>query len=452
MNSKKKMLQALIEAKPEDAEKMVRAMSAQRLHRLASDWPTWVHEGQEAPDGEDWRVWVMLAGRGFGKTRAGAEWVSEIARRPASAYGAGGTVRIALVAANIDEARRVMVEGRSGLLAVARPRERGQILWEPSRRRLVFASGAEAYLYSGCHADSLRGPEHHFAWCDELAKWEQAQKAWDNLMLGLRLGGNPRALVTTTPRPLALLKAIIGEEGTVRTGGATATNPHLPEAFVAAMERQHGGTRLGRQELDGELVEDLAGALWPRALIEKCRSAPSPDDIWRVVIGVDPPAGTDGDACGIVAVGLDKDGVAHVLGDHSVGGLSPEGWARKVSAAVQVHSAMSVGAMRVVAEANNGGKMVEAVLRGAGLDMPVRLVHAAEGKVARAAPVAALFESGRAGFAGHFRELEDELAGLTWNEGYQGPGRSPDRADAMVWAMTELLLGRPRGEARIRSF
>jgi phage terminase large subunit-like protein len=429
-----KRLLALPEGK---AEQVVRALGEGALLRLAGDWPTWVHEGQEPPEGADWRVWVMLAGRGFGKTRAGAEWVSGLARAMPDAC-------FALVAATADEARRVMVEGRSGLIAVARPKERSEMQWEPSRRRLRFASGAEAFLYSGANADGLRGPEHHFAWCDELAKWEQAQAAWDNLMLGLRLGEAPRALVTTTPRPIAALRAIIGEEGAVRTGGATAGNPHVADRFVTAMERQHGGTRFGRQELEGELLEDVEGALWPRELIERSRSVPLAREMGRmVVIGVDPPASAGG-TCGIVACGLDREGIAYVLADHSIGGVSPEAWARKVASAAEVH-----GAAKVVAEANNGGAMVEAVLKGAGLRLAVKLVHAAEGKAARAAPVAALFESGKARFAGRFAALEEELAGLSWGGGYQGPGRSPDRADAMVWAMTELMLT-GGGEPRVR--
>ena len=427
----------LLAAGPEKRRVLLSQLSAGEVLRLAGDWPCWMHDGQEPPTGDEWRVWVMLAGRGFGKTRAGAEWVSGLAREvPGGCF--------ALVAANPDEARRVMVEGRSGLLAVATPWERARMRWEPSRRRLRFASGAEAFIYSGANADGLRGPEHHFAWCDELAKWEQARGAWDNLMLGLRLGRRPRALVTTTPRPLALLKEIIGDEGTVESGGATSGNPHLAAGFAQAMERKHGGTRLGRQELQGELIEDLEGALWPRELIDACRCVPLARELTsRVVIGVDPPSGTTGDACGIVAVGLDRGDVAYVLGDHSVAGLSPEGWARKVAAAAEMH-----GAVKLVAEANNGGKMVEAVLRGAGVRLPVRLVHAAEGKVARAAPVAALFESGRARLAGRFAALEDELAGLCWDGVYRGPGRSPDRADAMVWAMTDLMLG-ARREPRV---
>jgi phage terminase large subunit-like protein len=430
-------LEELLVLPDAEIERIVRALGDGGLLRFAGDWPAWSHAGQEEPGG-DWRVWVMLAGRGFGKTRAGAEWVGQFAREHPGAA-------IALVAATADEARRVMIEGPSGLLAAARAGERSRMRWEPSLRRLRFASGAEAFVYSGAHPDALRGPQHHIAWCDELAKWEKPEESWTNLQLGLRCGERPRALVTTTPRPLKALVAILGEEGVVRTGGSTGKNPHLPGAFVSAMERQHRGTRLGRQELDGELIEDLEGALFSRELLAASRCLPPARELGgAVVIGVDPPASAGG-TCGIVACGMGRDGIACVLGDDSEGGLSPEGWARKVAAAAERH-----GATKVVAEANNGGAMVEAVLKGAGLAVRLKLVHASEGKVARAAPVSALFESGKAKLAGRFPALEDELAGLRWAGDYQGPGRSPDRADAMVWAMTELMLGPARAEPRVR--
>jgi phage terminase large subunit-like protein len=417
-------------------------------------WPSWAHEGQ-LPEHEDWRQWVLLAGRGFGKTRAGAEYVSRFARDNPGAS-------IALVGATLDEARAVMVEGRSGLIAVARADEREAILWMPSRRRLVLANGAEAFLYSAANPESLRGPEHHFAWCDELAKWKRGEAAWNNLRLGLRLGERPRALVTTTPRSTAALKLILADKWTVLTGGASRANPHLPDDFIAAVEEAHKGTRFGRQELDGVLIEDVEGALWSRALIEASQANPlfllslglgslpraqeGEGPLRRVVVGVDPPASAQGDACGIVVAGLGADGVGYVLADLSVSGLSPEGWARKVAAAAE-----KWGAHRVIAEKNNGGTMVEAVLRGADVGMPVTLVHAAEGKVARAEPVVVLFEKGKAKFAGRFPELEDELAGLTYGGGYEGPGKSPDRADAMVWALTELMIRPARSRPRVRA-
>ncbi|MGQ0590333.1 MAG: DNA-packaging protein [Sphingosinicella sp.] len=403
-----------------------------------ADWESWVREGQEPPAGV-WRQWVMLAGRGFGKTRAGAEYVSAFARDHPEAA-------IALVGATADEARAVMIEGPSGLLAVARADERAAMRWLPSRKRLVFASGAEARLFSAANPESLRGPEHHLAWCDELAKWKRAEAAWNNLRLGLRLGEVPRAIVTTTPRPVPLLKQLLADPATATSGGPSRANPHVAGDFLDAAEAIHGGTRFGRQELEGVLLDDLEGALWSRALIEASRGAPPPrGTLRRIVVGVDPPAGAAG-TCGIGVCGLDQAGIGHVLADCSVTGLGPDGWARKVAAAAEAW-----GAHRVIAEANNGGKMVESVLRGAEAGLPVSLVHAADGKVARAEPVMVAFENGRARLAGHFPALEDELAGLIYGGDYRGPGDSPDRADAMVWALTELVVKPPRAEPRIRA-
>ena len=447
-------VEALAELSAAELEVALGGLSAEERRALDEHWPAWVHEGQlPPPSASDWRVWVLLAGRGFGKTRAGAEYVSEFARTHADAS-------IALVAATAEEARAVMIEGpRSGLLAVARSDERGAMRWEPSRRRLTFASGAKAFVYSAANPESLRGPEHHIAWCDELAKWTRrtrsgearGEAAWHNLQLGLRLGERPRTLVTTTPRGVPALKRILAGSATVTSGGPSWANPQLPPEALDALVAEHGGTRFGRQELEGLLIEDVDGALWPRALIERCRADPHPDPLpragegayRRVVIGVDPPGSAQGDACGMVVCGLGADGVAYVLADLSVAGLSPEGWARRVAAASEAW-----GAHRVVAEKNNGGEMVEAVLRGADAGLPVTLVHAADGKAARAEPVAVRFESGKAKLAGRFPELEDELAGFTY-EGFAGAG-SPDRADAMIWAMTELLVKPQRAEPRVR--
>jgi phage terminase large subunit-like protein len=426
----------LLGCTPAERAALLQGMPEERVRALARAFGEWAHGGQLAPLG-DWRTWVLMAGRGFGKTRAGAEWVLDAVRR------LGRDLRIALVAATVDEARAVMVEGPSGLLACARP---GDIAdWRPARRELVFAGGASATLFSGANPEALRGPQHHFAWCDELAKWRHPETTWDMLQLGLRCGARPRALVTTTPRGgCAALRGILVAPDTVLTGGPTTANPHLPAAFLAAAQAAYGGTRLGRQELDGEWIEDVEGSLWPLALLDACRDAGPPprEDLVRVVIGVDPPASAGG-TCGIVACGLDGVGRGHVLADHSAGGLSPEGWAGRVAAASAAHQAD-----RVVVETNQGGDMVRAVLRAADAALPVRGVTARAGKAARAEPVAALFEAGRVRLCGHFAALEEQLAGMTAGRGYAGAGGSPDRADAMVWALWALLIA-PGAEPRV---
>jgi phage terminase large subunit-like protein len=421
---------------PERQRRLIESMTAAELLELDADFELYAHDAQRAPDEPGWRVWLMMAGRGFGKTRAGAEWIHRLA-------GKRG-LRMALVGASIDEARSVMVEGASGILAVARKR-RVRIKWEPSLKQLTWPSGTVAQLFSGDNADGLRGPEHAFAWCDELAKWRQAEAAWTNLQMGLRAGPRPRALVTTTPRPLRLLERLQQEPWTVTTGGRTTDNVNLAAGFVDVMMTTYGGTRVGRQELDGELIADAEGSLWPRGTIERCRGE-LPARFDRVVVGVDPPAGTGAgaDACGIVACGRVGERF-YVLGDDSVQGLSPDGWARAV-----VQAAARWRADKVVAEANNGGAMVAEVLRVADSGLAPKLVHASRGKVARAEPIALLFEAGRAFFAGTFPELEDELAGLQAGGGYDGPTRSPDRADAMVWAMSELAK-RPISVPRVRA-
>lgn len=421
-------------ALPEDERLVaVRAMNAAQRREFAARWLAWAHDGQLMPPG-DWRVWLIQAGRGFGKTRAGAEWVCEVARTIADA-------RIALVGANADDVRQVMIEGPSGVICVARSDERP--VWHRAAREVHWPNGAIAYVYAAEAPERLRGPEHHAAWCDELGKWRNGETTWDNLVMTMRVGDRPRIVVTTTPRSTRLMRRVRAVPGLIETLGRTRDNPHLPDSFVAAMIAEYGGTRLGRQELDGELIEDVAGALWSRAMIERQRRAAP--ELVRVVIGVDPPAGTDGDACGIVAVGLGRDGCGYVLEDASVRGASPEGWARAVA-----RCAARWKADRVIAEKNQGGSMVKSVLLAAEAGLPVRLVHASRGKSARAEPVAALYEGGKVWHAGAFPALEDELCGLQAGGGYEGPGRSPDRADACVWALTELML-RTRGAAKVRA-
>jgi phage terminase large subunit-like protein len=394
-------------------------------------WARW-HEGQ-VPGKADWDVWLLRAGRGFGKTLAGAQWVWARARERPGA-------RIALVGANLDDVYKVMVAGPAGLQAAARSGEKA--VWVASQRRVDFSSGARAFAYSAETPGKLRGPEHDFAWCDELAKWPHGEETWDTLVMGLRRGERPQTVITTTPRTIGLMRRIRALPGFTETLGRTRDNRHLAARVRERVEAAYAGSRLGRQELDGEFFEESEGALWTPKMLDSCRSGAKRAECRRVVVGVDPPASAEG-TCGIVVCGLTGDGIGHVLEDRSVAGESPEGWARVTAAA-----ASGWGAHRVVAEANNGGRMVESVLRGADTGLPVRLVHASEGKSARAEPVAALFEAGRAKLAGAFPELEDQMCRLLAGGGYDGTG-SPDRADAMVWAMTELMLGKARAEPRI---
>jgi len=417
-----------------DRDYILNRLSEPQRREMNERWDIWAHEGQYPDDG-DWRVWMIMAGRGFGKTRAGSEWVSRLAR-------ADGNLRFALIGATIDDVRKVMIEGESGLIKVKRATE--NVDWNATRGEVRFSSGAVAHIYSAESYEKLRGPEHHHAWCDELAKWNNAEACWNNMMLGLRLGEKPRVLVTTTPKTISLLRKLVGQKGVVLRGGKTAQNLNLPEDFVDNVRAAYAGTRWGRQELDGELIEDVAGALWSRDLLERQRVALVPQ-IVRVVIGVDPPVSEHGDQCGIVAVGVGTDKKAYVLADHSVGGASPETWARAVAAAAEMWQAD-----RVVAEDNQGGNMVESVLRAADVFMPVKRVHASRGKSARAEPVAALCETGRVCHAQPFPALEDQMCGLIVGGGYEGPGRSPDRADALVWALTELMLGKTAREPRVR--
>ena len=426
-----------------DRARLVRHLTAAEADRLKSHWTYWARPEQLPPPG-DWRLWLVCAGRGFGKTRTGAEWVGTVAR---STPGA----RIALVGSTIGEARAVMVEGESGILACSPAGDRPQ--FEASLRRLTWSNGAQASLYSAAEPESLRGPQHSHAWCDEIGKWDNASaravQAWDNLLLGLRLGTMPRVLATTTPRAVPLLQRLFAEAeydpAIAVTRGSTWDNgANLPLPFLAAMRAQYGLTALGRQELEGEMLADVEGALWTRAMIERGREVLHQGTLTRIVIGVDPPASATGDECGIVVCGLNEDGQGKVLADRSLAGASPEKWARAVSAA-----AIEFQADRVVAEANQGGDMVASVLRAADCQMPVRLVHASRGKAARAEPVAALYETGRVNHVGQFPALEDQLCGLMAGGGYEGPGRSPDRADALVWALSELMLGKAGAPPRV---
>ena len=414
---------------------LIRQLEERERQLIQHDWPLWRREGQCPPEG-DWDCWMICAGRGFGKTRTGAEWVREVAINDPAA-------RIALVGSSLGEARAVMVEGESGIMSISP--ETYRPFYEPSLKRLTWPNGAIAQLYSAAEPESLRGPQHSHAWCDEIGKWPgvsgKAEAAWDNLLMGLRLGLEPRVVATTTPRATALLRRLVKETDTGLTritGGSSYDNAaNLPPRFLDGMKRRYGRTALGRQELDGVLLEDIEGALWTRSMLEASREDMPGEALVRVVIGVDPPVSAKGDECGIVVCGVTTSGMGQVLADCSLARPTPERWARKVAEA-----ASAWNADRVVAEANQGGAMVGSVLRAADISLPLKLVHASCGKSARAEPVAALYEAGRVRHAGMFAKLEDQLCGLMTGGEYEGPGRSPDRADALVWALTELMLGK----------
>jgi len=511
---------------PVPREEMLRSLGIAEADAFDREWTNWAHEGQLPPatcaDGSDWSTCVVMGGRGFGKTRTGSEWIVSLLKGP-DGRSPPNPLRIALVAATLAQARSVMVEGRSGLMEIAGPWIRE---WSPSRGILKFRTGAIATLFSGHTPELLRGPEHSHAWCDELAKWEKAQECWDMLQLGLRVGTCPRALVTTTPRPGPVLRSIMDRPGCVTIGGPSDANPHNSPAWIAAMRSRYAGTRLERQELDGELLTDSPGALWTIELLEKCRLLPLPLPLagegrgeglsyeagtdrtdpdpstpsapashpgengggvtspgshfgsaaitfTRCVIAIDPPTG-DG-TCGIIACAKDEEGRAHILADHSVTARTPEGWARAAADAANMWSqnpprygegdrtkcgggAGAAGRwegegtplpVTLVAESNQGGQMVRSVLRTADPDLRVKLVHARHGKAERASPVAILFEAGKVVLHGRFPELEAQLCGMIAGGGYEGPGASPDRADAMVWGLTELMLKPERPAPRV---
>ena len=391
---------------------------------LAAHWKVLAHEDQKPPE-SDWTTWLVLGGRGGGKTRAGAEWVAD------RAWDRG---RIALVGQSLHDVREVMVEGPSGVRALPRYRLGGRPWWEASRRRLVWPNGAVAMAFSAEDPESLRGPQFGAAWADEWCAWPSKGggpgATLALLRMGLRLGSRPRLVLTTTPKPTAALRRLLKEPGLARTDLPTRVNAgHLAPAFLEGLEALYGGTRLAAQELDGRVVEG-DGALFTLEMIERARTgSPSPAAFDRVVVAVDPPCSAGGDACGIVAVGR-KDGMAWVVADRTVRGRSPQGWAGAVARAV-----VAFGAVRVVAEANQGGEMVEAVLKAAGVACPVKRVHARFDKRTRAEPVAALYEQERVRHGPGLEALEEELMGL----GLDGAG-SPDRADALVWAVTDLLI------------
>jgi phage terminase large subunit-like protein len=417
-----------------EIEEFITTLSPKETERLLGHWLMRCGEKQRPPSRFDpsWTTWLFLGGRGAGKTRAGAEWIRDMVQ---GAPGCEPPVRsIALVGESFADVRDVMIHGPSGIMAVHR-RRADRPTWTAYRRRLDWPNGAVAYAFSAEDPDSLRGPQFEAAWSDELAKWRYAQDTWDMLQFGLRLGTGPRQVVTTTPRPLPLIKQLLADPMVRVTRAATADNKeHLASSFLDTIVARYAGTRLGRQELEGELIEDRPDALWTRDLIESCRVGAAPPLV-RVAVAVDPPASSSrtADACGIVAAGLDAAGTAYVVADHTVSGLTPQGWAGR---AVALYRALEADAL--VAEVNQGGDMVASVLREVDPGVPVTQVRATRSKYVRAEPVSVLYEQGRVRHVGAHPALEDEMCdfgptGLTGN-------RSPDRLDALVWALTHLML------------
>lgn len=424
-------------------ERFLNELSEGALLALPFLFEFWAMEHQLPPQG-NWRSWVIMGGRGAGKTRAGAEWVRSMVEgsRP---LDPGQSKRMALVGETLDQVREVMIFGESGILACSPPDRRP--VWEATRKRLVWPNGAIAQAFSAHEPEALRGPQFDAAWVDELAKWKKAEEAWDMLQFCLRLGDHPRQCVTTTPRNVPILKRLLEAESTVMTHATTSANrANLAQSFLEEVMSRYGQTRLGLQELEGQFLEDVEGALWTREALDNARLEATPD-LQRIVVAVDPPVtgSSRADACGIVVAGVTAGGErAVVLEDASVRGVSPKLWAEAAVAAFHRH-----GADRLVAEVNQGGELVEAIVRQVDRTVAYRGVNATRGKVLRAEPVAALYEQGRVKHLRGMSELEAQMCLMSVN-GYQGTG-SPDRVDALVWALTDLMLGQTPGRPGVRS-
>ncbi|MEQ8656189.1 MAG: terminase family protein [Hyphomicrobiales bacterium] len=420
-------------AKAGASEDFTKRLSDHAVLRLCYDWDSWARPDQRPPL-EAWSKWMLMGGRGCGKTRAGAEWVRGAiegrARYAPERYG-----HLALVGETFADAREVMVEGVSGLRAIAPPWDRPR--YEATRKRLIWENGAIAQLFSAEDPESLRGPQFDGAWCDEIGKWRYGEEAFDQLAFGLRVGAQPRCVITTTPRATPLVKRLMEDPNCIVSHATSQDNQaFLAEGFVQGLEQVYGGSRLYRQEVAGELIAERADSLWNRDVIDRTRlNAPPP--LRRVVVAVDPPASSHAksNACGIVACGMMENGDFAVLADHTCQAARPEQWAARA-----IDLFHRVEADLIVAEANQGGDMVRSVLEQASRDVPVKLVHAKRGKWLRAEPVAYLYAQSRVHHVGAFAALEDEMLDFG-PEGLSAPGQSPDRLDALVWAISELMGG-----------
>jgi phage terminase large subunit-like protein len=413
--------QKLAKLPKEQREKIVESFTADEKKALLYDWHTWGRPNQMTPEW-NWRVWLLLAGRGFGKTRCGSEFIRQ-------QVNANKAKHIALVAPTAADARDTMIEGESGLMGVFPPDQRPN--YEPSKRRITFHNGAIATSFSADEPDRLRGPNHDLAWCDELASWRYPE-AWDMLNFGLRIGENPRVVVTTTPKPITLIKNLIGRDDVHITRGSTFDNAaNLATAFLDEVTARYEGTRLGRQELHAEILDDADGALWNREMLDANRVTEVPY-LKRIVIAIDPAISSTAESAetGIIAIGIDERNHGYVLEDRSTRG-TPREWA---SQAIALYHTLK--ADRIIAESNQGGDMVKHTLNTVDNNVPIRLVHASRGKRTRAEPVASLYEQGRVHHVGAFNKLEDQLC--SW---VAGESDSPDRLDALVWGVTELLVG-----------
>jgi len=394
---------------------------------VPSPWWKCARDDQLPPEALwiDKLIWLVLAGRGWGKTRSGAEWVRSIVVELPGSRGA-------FVAKDPGEARDVMIEGPSGIVACSSPFDRP--IYKPSLKRVVWRDGTQAQIFSSEEYEELRGPQHHWAWCDELPKWRNAEKTWEQVQFGLRLGQRPRACITSTPRPIKVLKEIMRDPLTVVTRGTTYDNLNNLSPLYRSIISKYEGTRLGRQELDAQILDDIPGALWTYSIVDKHRlyALPVGVDLARVVVAIDPSVSEDGNEAGIVAAGKGTDGRGYVLTDATMQGR-PEAWAKKA-----VDTWRALKGDRIIGEANNGGQMIEATLNAYDRTVPVKLVHASRGKVTRAEPIALLYERGMISHVGSFPELEDEMC--TYQEqDMRGAQASPNRMDALVWALTELF-------------
>lgn len=391
---------------------------------LAYRWEGWTARPKQLEPPGDWTYWLILAGRGFGKTRVGAEWVRKRS-------GSGQFRHVNLIAATADDARDIMIEGESGILAICPEWERP--IYRSSKRRLEWPNGCRSLIFTADEPERLRGKQHESLWADEVASWRYPE-SWDQAMFGLRIGPSPRAVVTTTPRPTRLIRDLAADPATVTTVGTTYENrDNLAPAFYQTIIGKYEGTRLGRQELNAEILDDVPGALWTRANLDEYRVPKLPYDLSRIVVGIDPAASSDPETgsaeTGIVVAGHSMTDLReYVVADNTVMD-TPEKWARAAVAAYRYWQADTI-----VAEKNNGGDMVRAVIHAVDRNVPVKLVWASKGKHTRAEPISALYEQGRVSHVGVFPQLEDQMC--NWVP--DSPEPSPDRMDALVWALTEL--------------